>query len=317
MCEGRGIQPKPLLTVEQQIAHLKSKGVTFALCGEEEAAAYLTDRTYFYKLYAYRSLFERRVGGARDGEYVGLDFGHLRALASLDRTLRYTLLPMTLDVEHFARVKLVREATQREGDGYSIVSDYMASLNHAERRRREGEVRALEQDACCGALVGKYHLPGQMPLWVFLELVSFGTFISLYLFCAERWGNDDMRHEHYMLRLSKSARNAFAHSSNVINGFAESDGTLAPDNAVRHALAEAGISRRVRSAKMRNPRLRQIVTLLYLHCRIVPAGTSRRRAQEGAARLISEVDTLLEMLQGNDAVRSAFMFLRVLLDRWF
>lgn len=29
---------KPLLTVEQQLVHLKAKGVTFDLCNEEEAA---------------------------------------------------------------------------------------------------------------------------------------------------------------------------------------------------------------------------------------------------------------------------------------
>ena len=83
---------KALLDVPAQIAKLKSKGVTFDLCSEQEAAAYLTDRTYFFKLYAYRTLFERRVGGPRDGQYVGLDFGHLQLLASLDRTLRYALL---------------------------------------------------------------------------------------------------------------------------------------------------------------------------------------------------------------------------------
>lgn len=120
---------KALLDVPAQIAKLKSKGVTFDLCSEQEAAAYLAYRTYFFKLYAYRTLFERRVGGPRDGQYVGLDFGHLKLLASLDRTLRYALLPMTLDVEHFARVKLVREVTEREGeDGYSIVSD--TSIRH-------------------------------------------------------------------------------------------------------------------------------------------------------------------------------------------
>lgn len=89
---------KPLLTVEQQIEHLKSKGVTFELCSEEDAAEYLSERTYFFKVAAYRFLFEKRVGGPRDGQYIDLDFGHLRALASLDRDLRYALLPLTLDV---------------------------------------------------------------------------------------------------------------------------------------------------------------------------------------------------------------------------
>ena len=40
---------KPMLAVEEQIAHLKSKGVEFELCSEKEAAAHLTDETYFSK----------------------------------------------------------------------------------------------------------------------------------------------------------------------------------------------------------------------------------------------------------------------------
>ena len=134
-------QRKPLLTIEQQIEHLKSKGVAFELCSEEDAAKYLSERTYFFKVAAYRSLFEKRVGGPRDGQYIDLDFGHLRALASLDRDLRYALLPLTLDVEHAARTKLVRIATEHDGeDGYALSRDYMAGLNHNERRRREGEI---------------------------------------------------------------------------------------------------------------------------------------------------------------------------------
>ena len=58
-------QRKPLLTVEQQIEHLKSKGVTFKLCSEKDAAQYLSERTYFFKIAAYRTLFEKRVGGPR------------------------------------------------------------------------------------------------------------------------------------------------------------------------------------------------------------------------------------------------------------
>lgn len=79
---------KPKLAVEEQIAHLKSKGVTFDLCSEEEAAECLSDRTCHFKLAAYRVLFDKRVGGERDGEYVGLDFGHLRALDGHRQRLR-------------------------------------------------------------------------------------------------------------------------------------------------------------------------------------------------------------------------------------
>ena len=82
------------------------------------------------QLAAYRVLFEKRIGGAHDGEYVGLDFGYLRDLATVDHILRYTLLPMTLDIEHFAKIKLMREVIERaDEDGYSIVADYLESLS--------------------------------------------------------------------------------------------------------------------------------------------------------------------------------------------
>ena len=126
-------QRKKLLTVSQQIEHLKSKGVTFELCSEEEAAEYLSERTYFFKIAAYRILFEKRVGGPRDGQYANLDFGHLRALASLDRDLRYALLPLTLDVEHAAPSE-VREERLR------------ALIRYLERHRGR---RHEDQCRCC------------------------------------------------------------------------------------------------------------------------------------------------------------------------
>lgn len=192
MAETDGIkQRKALLTTNQQIEHLKSKGVTFKLCSEKDAAEYLANHTYFFKIAAYRILFEKRIGGEYDGQYVNLDFGHLKALASLDRDLRYALLPLTLNVEHAARTKLVRITTERNNeDGYTIARDYMASLNHSERRRREGEISMMNRDLFCGDLVRKNGSPADMPIWVLMELFSFGSFIDLYLYCAERWGNE-------------------------------------------------------------------------------------------------------------------------------
>lgn len=46
---------KSLLTVKEQIGQLKSKGVTFGLCSEEDAAEFLAERTYFFKIAADRT----------------------------------------------------------------------------------------------------------------------------------------------------------------------------------------------------------------------------------------------------------------------
>ena len=165
---------KPKLTVDEQIDHLRSKGVTFDLRPEEDARETLSDKTYYFKLAAYRVLFDKRVGGERDGEYVGLDFGQLRDLAAIDHMLRYTLLPMTLDIEHFAKAKLMREVTERVGeDGYSIVADYLESLSERNRSIREKEMERLKRDRYSGGMARKYD--EEKPVWVLIELLSFGA----------------------------------------------------------------------------------------------------------------------------------------------
>ena len=93
---------KPILTIEQQIEHLKQKGVAFELCSEEEAADYLRDKCNFFKLASYRKLFSKYEGGPRDGRYVDLDFGQLRLLAALDQELRHALLGICLLYTSFA-----------------------------------------------------------------------------------------------------------------------------------------------------------------------------------------------------------------------
>ena len=129
---------KPKLTVEEQIEHLKSKGVTFELCDEGEASRILSEQDHYFRLAAYRVLFPKRVGGKHDGEYAGLDFGQLVDLAGIDQELRRFLLPLTLDVENAAKTKLVEKITDnRNEDGYSVLADYLTHLNHAERNRRD------------------------------------------------------------------------------------------------------------------------------------------------------------------------------------
>ena len=309
----------PLLSIDEQIAQLKEKGVTFELCSEDEAKSYLADRTYYFKIRSFRTLYDKRVGGDRDGQYINLDFGHLRALASLDRDLRYALLPLTLDVEHAARTKLIRNITESpDEDGYGVCADYMASLNKDERNRRRGDVAMLKHDLYCRDLLLKYGKdPAKMPAWVLLELFSFGSIAGFYLFCAKRWDEKIMEKEHYMLRQAQFIRNACAHSSNMVNGFGAQDDEIETNTMVENALAETGLSHRVRTSKMKNPRLKQIATLLYLHSRLVTEGTGRRRAVADMQALKASMNKSLETLSANDIVRSSLTILIALIDNWF
>ena len=301
---------KPKLTVEEQIEHLKSKGVTFDLCGEEKAARILSEQDHYFRLAAYRVLFPKRVGGAHNGKYAGLDFGYLVDLAGIDQELRGFLLPLTLDVENAAKTKLIKRITEDPGeDGYSVFADYLAHLNHADRKRRKGEIARLENDAYLGPLVTRYPIE-EMPSWVFLELSSFGAFTSFYLFCADRWKDPSMKKEHYLLRCSNSLRNAVAHSSAIINGFSANapESPIRTPSEVASALEAVGINKRSRRSKMRNIRIQQIVVLAFSYSHFAHS-PNRENAASRLSLLESRVAEHGCWYEKNTLLTSSFAFL--------
>lgn len=100
-------QGKPLLTASEQVAHLKSRGITFDLCTEAEAANYLECGNNYLRAASYRKLYPMKLDGPHAGGYIGLDFAALMAPSSADRTLRSALREICIDVEHFARLDLI------------------------------------------------------------------------------------------------------------------------------------------------------------------------------------------------------------------
>ena len=308
---------KPKLTVEEQIEHLKSKGVTFELCDEGEAARILSEQDHYFRLAAYRVLFPKRVGGTHDGEYAGLDFGHLVDLAGIDQELRGFLLPLTLDVESAAKTKLVERITENPGeDGYSVFADYLAHLNHADRNRRKGEISRLENDAYLGPLVERYPID-EMPAWVFLELSSFGAFADFYLFCADRWEDASMKDEHYLLRRVNSLRNGTAHSSAMINGLGVSSNLPSGRTAemVSTALDKLNVSRRLRRARLRNPRILQMTSLAFAYSHFVPQqkqGMASRRLEF----LEDKAKAHAEWYRHNNALIASYRFLAMVFGAW-
>ncbi|QUC03037.1 Abi family protein [Atopobium sp. oral taxon 416] len=275
-----------------------------------------SDEEPYFKLAAYRILFDKRVGGKHNGEYVGLDFGHLKDLAAIDHMLRYTLLPMTLDVEYFAKVKLIREATERaDEDGYSIVDDYLASLSERNRSIRENEMERLKRDGFSGGMARKYD--EDKPVWVLVELLSFGGFINFYLYCADRWKDRQMRSEHYLLRQAQALRNACAHSTDIISGFAPSEvSTIRTPKAVALALAEIGVNKRARRAKMSNLRIQQITMMAFAYRELVVGSHTGEMCRSLIKALEHRTTEHADWYSNADSVASAYRFLSRIFDSW-
>ena len=99
---------KPWSSPVQQVQCLKEKGISFDLMTESEAERYLAANSNYFRVASYKHGFPRVVGGQNDGKYINLDFAMLKDLSIIDYVLRQTLLPMTIDVEHFAKMDCSR-----------------------------------------------------------------------------------------------------------------------------------------------------------------------------------------------------------------
>ena len=91
---------RPKLTIEDQVAYMKNKGITFDHCSEKDAVRFLQESTYFFKVKAFDKNY---IAHPKTGHYYNLDFSYLMELSTLDMRLRRLILHATLDIEHFLK----------------------------------------------------------------------------------------------------------------------------------------------------------------------------------------------------------------------
>ena len=295
---------KPWLTPLEQIAHLRSKGVRFDLISETEACSYLAENNNYFRIRSYRTNFEKVAEGTRRGQYANLDFKMLVDLSIVDMLLRNELLPMSLDIEHFSKVRLLRAIEARSEDGYDIVADF---LNSQDRQNRDGSVtnttkREIERgrkSAYTANLLNKYP-EHDYPAWVFMEVVAFGTFLSFYKFSSERFGSKTLRDEFYLLQSVKSIRNACAHNNCILNNMTNGTSMF---NAQRRS-------------KMRIDIFQQIATTFFMHQKLSSSGIKEHRT-ESLLKFEKRMNKHSDYYKDNYQVTSGFSFISQLIHGWY
>lgn len=306
---------RPQLTTKEQIEHLKSKGIKFERGTEENAEKYLKNNNNYFKLRSYRKNFEKIEEGKQKGKYVNLDFETLKDLAIIDMRLRYILILLSFDIEHFEKVKLLNLVSESNDNGYNIVQQYIQSLDKNQNNSLKYELERNEKSVYCKGLIEKYR--DNYPIWVFVEIIPFGRFINFLKFCAEFLDNNKLRNDVYLLIDVKRLRNASAHNNCIINNLNSKTATLKPNSQVMTAIDKSVCTLDAKKRRMSNAAIRDIVTLFYAHRNIVTSEGVLKAQHEKINETIERCFKHIEYYEKNDLILSSFNFLKKVVDKFY
>lgn len=255
---------RPKLTFDEMIIHMNAKNIKFNMTSEEEAKRILQESNYFFKVLSYRQNFIKNV----EGKYLGLEFGILTDLATIDMRLRYIVLQMCLDIEHSIKTKMLKDITNDEKeDGYSIVNDFF----NKENINVEVLLRPIQRESNYN--FGLYDTYGKNPpVWVLFEIISFGSFVRFVEFYYRRTNKGKYYKTLYkLLRYVKNIRNSAAHNSPLLMDIVISDQLkVQPEYFVSNYIGQIKpISTELRRKRLTNRKTHDLTVLLAVHDRYI------------------------------------------------
>lgn len=301
---------KKLLSVDELIEHMKNKGITFDEVSEDDAKGFLQKNNYYMKLASYRSNYEKCSSGKREGKYKKLDFGYLKELSTLDMYLRYIIIEMCLDIEHAIKVKLVNAVTNNPAeDGYDIVRKFIAK---DENFRVLKNIRSHKSGEYCKDLIAKYY--PYFPVWVFVELISFGDLIYFCSFYEEIYGDQIVNN--MFMNTVRDMRNAAAHSNCILNKMTEKiDSTKQVNSEISNFIRDMDdISKTSRVNNLKYKFTNNFITLLYVYDTLMPEGSKQKKYKELQDFLNGRVIRNKDYFRSNSKIVGVYNFHKKVID---
>lgn len=268
---------KQLLTTDELIEHMKKKGITFNIVSEQEAKNFLSDNNYYMKLASYRANYPKYTAGSKIGQYINLDFAYLKELSTIDMYLRYLIIQMCLDIEHALKVSLISHVEKNpKEDGYELIRRFIGYTNPKGQQQNEyilKKIRGHKSSDYSKDLIEKYY--PYFPVWVFVELISFGDLTYLIAFYDEMYSDPIVNNK--FMNIVRDMRNASAHSNCLINKlFAPLNPGQQIDSIISNYVKTIpGISPTTRAKNLNYRVVYSFVTLLYIYDSVVPDGKAK------------------------------------------
>lgn len=306
------IKERPKLTISGQIEYMRDKrGIGFNVIKEEEATEFLSTHSYYFKIKAYEKNYPL-VKGPEGEKYYGLEFAYLQELSKLDMYLRKIILNMTLDIEHFLKVRTMKIISNDEKeDGYTIVKDF---FNIYPTIKDEIEDKIKSKTSYVSELTEKYI--DNLPVWVFFEIITFGQFITFCEYYQTKCPKFGLKIDN--VRTVKYLRNAAAHNNCLINELGKKEEFPQSREANSFVQKIGGISAKTQDKKMGNRFMHDFVTMLVVFDKTVTSGYTKEAQFGKLKKLVDERFTKhKDYFLGNGLLVSNYEFAKKVIDKLY
>ena len=263
---------KPKTTIDEMIKLLESKNIKFVLMSKSEARDYLIKNNNYYNITSYKKNFVKYQMGVNKGKYLNLDFAYLKDLGIIDFRLRTILFKKINSIEHYLKLRILKYIELiNEENGYDTVNEFLnddyqnlQKIHNSIKRK----ISSIEYKNICDKYLKDDKL-SNIPIWEFLEIITFGELINFYEFFIKKYHiSGDIKYI-YILREIKKLRNAVAHNDNILDDLNCQKEYINIEKTIIDYLENIFQNKRYRISKLSNNRVRQLTYTLYMFNEIV------------------------------------------------
>ena len=306
---------KPMMSIDDMIISLKAKNIKFNYISEDEVKNYLMFNNSYYNVLSYEGNFERYyINGVFVDRYIDLDFAYLKDMSIIDLRVRFLLLDMILDIEHYLKLRILNMmyAIEQE-DGYRVVNLYLEN-DYNNEKRLHSSIRKKAFNSYHKKMFSDIDMDDDkkledIPIWNFLEIVTMGELVDFYDFFTREYDLKIDKEYVHMLRDIVRLRNAAGHNTNVLTDLGENDKPQRPHMHVIRYLDKCGIRPRARYKRLSNSKIRQITYTLYMFNKIVTSEGVKKKINKKINYLFyKRIPKNKDYYKNNDLLKSIYYY---------
>ena len=312
-----------MMKISDLVPYLKQKNIKFEKISESDAEKYLRDNNNYYNVTSYKHNFLKypSPAGEKEGLYQDLDFAYLKDMSIIDHRLRLVLFKMIIDIEHYLKIRILNIVENiPEENGYRVVNLYLEK-DFNDKKRVHNSIFKKVGSEYYEKIFSKYDIDEDkklenIPIWEFLEIVTFGELISFYEFFSKKYNLIEENKNIFILREVGKLRNAVAHNSCVLSELNKKDNPYPPDHKITQFLKECGIEKETRKNKLSNSRIRQITYTLYIFNKIVSSEGIKKNIRNDSNELFfGRIIYHKEYYNNNELLKSIYSYFKNIIEK--